>query len=111
MTPLHPFAAAVAGLALSVAALTAEPDQQPEAHVSWSCHSIPDCQPLPTIGFDVGDVAKAADLHLITRPGRYGLSKAPEGDRYAILDGRIVRIEADTAQVLSILWAAPRVLD
>nr|WP_111297754.1 hypothetical protein [Paracoccus saliphilus] len=112
MTLLHPVAAAAAGLVLGVTALTAanEPDPIAMPMLSPRCEGAPICGPrLPS--FQVGDIAVAEHLHLISRPGLYGLAMPPRGELYAVMDGQIVRIHADTAQVRSILRMAPRILD
>lgn len=112
MTLLHPIAAAAAGLVLGVTALTAahEPDQMGLPMLSPSCEADRLCGPrLPS--FQVGDIASSEHLHLISRPGLYGLATPPQGELYAVVDGQIVRIHVDTAQVRSILRMAPQILD
>lgn len=112
MTLLHPFAAAAAGLVLGVTALTAahEPEAMTGPVLAPRCEADRLCGPsLPN--FQVGDIALTEHLHLISRPGLYGLSTPPRGELYAVMDGQIVRIHADTAQVRSILRMAPQILD
>ncbi|MBM3604568.1 MAG: hypothetical protein FJX25_07360 [Alphaproteobacteria bacterium] len=111
MTLLHPLAAGAAGLVLSVAALTTaqEPEQgMPTLHPACAASVL--CPPVPA-AFQVGDIALPEDLHLISRPGLYGLGVAPPGSHYAILDGQIIRVELATSRIRSILRVAPATLD
>lgn len=62
-------------------------------------------------GISVGDVIVWDDIHVITRPGLYGLSIPPDGDRYAIVDGRLVRVDEGTGKILSILRLVSAILD
>lgn len=62
-------------------------------------------------GIRVGDVVDPGSVHLVTRPGAYGLSTPPAGDRYAIVDGRLVRMDPATGRILSILRLIDAVLD
>lgn len=59
----------------------------------------------------VGRIVEWNDVHLIRKPGLYGLAQAPDGQRYAIVDGRLVRIDAGTAKVLSVIRAVDAILD
>ena len=59
----------------------------------------------------VGRVLDWDDVHVIRKPGLYGLAQAPEGQRYAIVDGRLVRIDAGTAKVLSVIRGVEAILD
>ena len=62
-------------------------------------------------GLRVGDVIDLGSAHIVTRPGAYGLSTPPAGDRYAIVDGRLVRVDPDSGKVLSILRLIDAILD
>lgn len=62
---------------------------------------------LPPIGMPVDE----SELHLITRPGRYGLGQASGGSRYAVLNGRLVRVSVSDGQLLAVLRHADRILD
>lgn len=104
-------AAAALGLALSAAAMISvwvatRPDQPaiPETLCGAECIAPAS---VPVIGASVD----RGSLHLITRPGRYGLGHPPGGSRYAVLDGQIVRISVSDGQLLSILRRAERILD
>lgn len=59
----------------------------------------------------VGDVLKKGDFHLITNPGLYGLGPEPPGNRYALVAGLLVRIDAKTRKILSILREQRDILD
>lgn len=59
----------------------------------------------------VGDIYDLDDIHIITRPGLYGLGEPPEGNRYAIVDGRLVRVDSETGRLLSIIRLVNAILD
>lgn len=59
----------------------------------------------------VGEVFSLRDIHMITRPGLYGLGNPPNGDRYAVIDNRIVRVDAETGRILSIIRLVEAILD
>ena len=59
----------------------------------------------------VGRVLDRDRIHYVRKPGLYGLAEAPDGQRYAIVDGRLVRIDARTAKVLSVIRAVDAILD
>lgn len=59
----------------------------------------------------VGDVLKPGQYHLILNPGRYGLGPEPQGSRYAIAAGLLVRIDARSGKILSILREQREILD
>ena len=62
-------------------------------------------------GLTVGDVVDLGHVHIITDPGRYGLSLPPDGARYAVVDGRLVRVESQTGKILSIIRLVDAILD
>ncbi|CAM3433255.1 RcnB family protein [Paracoccus nototheniae] len=110
MTPLHPFAAAAAGAMMGLAALTAPNTPSPrglDALVACTMDCAGPARPLPA----VGAVAPQGQTHRVTRPGRYGLSEPPEGEIYAVLHGQLVRIEAASGIIRSILRPAGKILD
>lgn len=41
--------------------------------------------------------------HIVTEPGRYGLSEAPPGEAYAVIGRSLTRIDKQSHKVLSIL--------
>lgn len=59
----------------------------------------------------VGDVFDWDRGHRVRYPGRYGLDPAPYGSRYAIIDGRLVRVDDDTNKVLNIIRLVDAILD
>lgn len=59
----------------------------------------------------IGDFIDWNDVHVVTRPGRYGLSMPPSGNRYAIVDGQLVRVNEDSGKILSILRLVEAILD
>lgn len=69
------------------------------------------CRPPPRRSFRVGDIAPAGQVHRIKKPGLYGLSDPPNGDAYAVLEGELIRIDASSGQILSVLWKVERLLD
>ena len=78
--------------------------QMPEALCDAECVA-------PASVPEIGTSVDRGSLHLITRPGRYGLAHPPGGSRYAVLDGQIVRVSVSDGQLLSILRRAERILD
>lgn len=50
-----------------------------------------------------GDVLRDEQVRVIERPGEYGLGSNLEGSRYAISDGHLIRIDAESLRVQSIL--------
>ena len=59
----------------------------------------------------VGRVVDWQEVHVISRPGLYGLTDAPRGQRYAIVDGRLIRIDESTRKILSIIRLVDTILD
>lgn len=59
----------------------------------------------------VGDVLKPGQYHLILNPGRYGLGPEPPDSRYAIAAGLLLRIDARSGKILSILREQREILD
>lgn len=59
----------------------------------------------------VGSVVDWSDVHVVRKPGLYGLANAPNGQRYAIVNGKLVRIDSQTAKVLSVIRAVDAILD
>ncbi|MDO5613565.1 MAG: hypothetical protein Q4G14_10040 [Paracoccus sp. (in: a-proteobacteria)] len=62
-------------------------------------------------GLQVGDVLNLGSIHIVTHPGLYGLGTPPAGDHYAIVNGRLIRVDGETGKVLSILRIVDRILD
>lgn len=59
----------------------------------------------------VGDIAPPDVTHIVTRPGLYGLSNPPAGNVYAVVSDQLVRLDADTGQILSRLRMVEAVID
>ena len=111
MTPLHPFAAVAAGAIMGLAALTAPNSARLPDADAW-----PPCPEACVVAaataiVAVGDIATEARLHLITHPGRYGLSEPPKDERFGVLDGRLVRIHVETLEIRSVLRPITEILD
>lgn len=62
-------------------------------------------------GFVVGDILDLGTIHIINQPGLYGLGEPPLGNRYAVVDGRLVRIDSETGRLLSIIRLVDAILD
>ncbi len=62
-------------------------------------------------GVAVGDRLDSARLHVITRPGLYGLNGNAPGDRFGILDGMLVRFDPDDMRLKSIIRTNVRPVD
>ncbi|TRW97245.1 RcnB family protein [Paracoccus sp. M683] len=62
-------------------------------------------------GIVIGDVLDLDDIHVITQPGLYGLGDPPRGNRYAIIDGQLVRVDSDTGRLLSFIRLVNAILD
>lgn len=53
--------------------------------------------------FAVGELLQPQDVHLIERNGFYGLGADLPGTRYAIAGGHLIRVDAESLRVQSIL--------
>ncbi|WP_413855021.1 excinuclease ABC subunit A [Albidovulum sp.] len=49
--------------------------------------------------------------HLIRHPDRYGLDPLRPGERYYVVDGRILRVDRETYEVLDVIRAVSALLD
>ncbi|WP_409674377.1 hypothetical protein [Paracoccus sp. (in: a-proteobacteria)] len=65
----------------------------------------------PQRGIAIGDIVSRDQIHLVTRPGAYGLSNPPAGNGYAIVSGHLVRIDVTSGKILSALRRVERILD
>lgn len=61
----------------------------------------------PQVGQMIGD----SSLHRVTRPGLYGMSQAPSGSAYGIVNDRLIRFDPATGRLLSIIRQVDRILD
>lgn len=51
----------------------------------------------------VGQPIDPALLHDISRPGLYGINRLPEGSRYGVLKGQLIRYDPATMHVQSVI--------
>lgn len=70
---------------------------------------VPPGQAKKALG--AGSVIDWNDVHVVTRPGLYGLSEPPAGQRFAIVDGRLVRVDSQTSKILSIIRLVDAIVD
>lgn len=87
---------AAAGAVAATAMLAREPEAAPQPRTV-----------LPQIGVP----ADEASVHLIDRPGLYGVSDPAPGMRYAVIGSSLVRIEPDTNIVRAVIRGGVRPLD
>lgn len=59
----------------------------------------------------VGETYKASKVHIVTEPGRYGLGNPPEDSKYAVIDNYLVRVDAKSTKVLSVIRLVDKILD
>lgn len=59
----------------------------------------------------IGRILARDRVHLVTRPGLYGLGIPPRGSRYGVVDGQLVRLEQGTWRVQSIIRRVNAILD
>lgn len=59
----------------------------------------------------VGQPAPADKLHIVTEPGRYGLGPELPGSHYAVVGDQLIRIDAKTNVVQSIIRKVDGILD
>lgn len=62
-------------------------------------------------GLAVGDNLDPARLHVITRPGLYGLNRTAPGDRFGVVEGLLVRFDPTTMRLKSIIRAGVTPID
>ncbi|TWI36997.1 hypothetical protein IQ24_00787 [Paracoccus sulfuroxidans] len=62
-------------------------------------------------GISVGEALPPGKIHVITRPGLYGMGEPPRGSRYGIVNGRLIRFDPGTSRVLSVIRQVDRILD
>lgn len=88
--------AAATGFVAVAAALNGEPARAP--------------QPAP-VRPEVGAPAAPGTLHLVRRPGLYGVSHPAPGTQYAIVGTSLVRIDTATHVVRSVIRGGVRPVD
>lgn len=73
------------------------------------------CGDQPTPSGDekvsVGKALAPSSIHVITRPGLYGMGQPPRGSRYGIVNGKLIRFDPSTSRVLSVIRQVDRILD
>ena len=52
---------------------------------------------------EIGQVVPKGQLHIVTEPGRYGLGPELPGSHYAVVGDLLIRIDAKTGVVQSII--------
>ena len=65
-------------------------------------------RPVPAVQAEkaalrVGDIVPRAKAAIVTEPGFYGLGRDVPGSRYAIVEGKLVRLDAKNFRILSVL--------
>ncbi|MDO5648234.1 hypothetical protein [Paracoccus sp. (in: a-proteobacteria)] len=86
----HPILIAAIALCVSAGLWSVQADEQTPADV-------------PAPRYHIGDLVPQGDLRIIRHPGQYGLSVPPAGNSYAIVQGKLVRVDTETGAILSIL--------
>lgn len=59
----------------------------------------------------VGAQVDPEQIHVVTRPGLYGIGHVPAGCQYGVIDGYLVRFDSETSRILSIVRSVHEVLD
>ena len=60
---------------------------------------------------EIGETVPADKLHIVTEPGHYGLGPELPGSHYAIVGNMLVRIDAESGAVQSVIRKVDRILD
>ncbi|MFV0291971.1 MAG: hypothetical protein ACK5II_01585 [Paracoccus sp. (in: a-proteobacteria)] len=68
-------------------------------------------QNTPNSKISIGETVAASDLHIVSHPGRYGLGPELPGSRYAVIRNYLVRIDAKSHKVQSVIRKVPEILD
>ncbi|MDF3605595.1 hypothetical protein PE067_05205 [Paracoccus sp. DMF-8] len=61
--------------------------------------------------FKIGARVDPQELHVVTRPGLYGMGHPPRGNSYGVVNGRLIRFDPDTMQLLSVIRDVDQILD
>lgn len=77
----------------------------------WFGAADPEPTEAPLMTFAVGELLQPQDVHLIERNGFYGLGADLPGTRYAIAGGHLIRVDAESLRVQSILREETRLPD
>lgn len=92
------------------------PDTRPDASTTDGLTSATLVNQAPvetetSAQFKVGARVDPDRLHIVTRPGLYGMGRPPPGNRYGILNGRLIRFDPETMHVLSVIRHVEQILD
>lgn len=82
----------------------------PEADAPITAVALSAPRAVVTDGLAIGDPLDPARLHVITRPGLYGLT-GNRSDRFGLLDGKLLRYDPGTMQLRAILRTNVPTLD
>lgn len=105
LIPRYTLAAAVTALACTMA--LAQQAGPRETRAMMPQNTLAQDQPR----LRVGQRIDPQQLHRISRPGLYGMSQAPKGSKYGVFDGRLIRFDARTLKVQSIIREIDHILD
>lgn len=97
-----------------VSASTSEPSPGAEEKDSLHAANLITGQPIATeasVQFKIGSRLEPELLHVVTRPGLYGMGRPPPGNRYGIINGRLIRFDPETMKVLSVIRDVDEILD
>ncbi|MDO5605476.1 MAG: hypothetical protein Q4G25_09990 [Paracoccus sp. (in: a-proteobacteria)] len=84
---------AMAGAALAPVGLLGEPTHDSTQKIS------------------VGDALPKGSVHIVSEPGRYGLGPVLPGSLYAVFDNKLIRIDATTHKVQSVIRRVDQIVD
>ena len=94
-TILVTFASGITVLGLTVLGHSLFGTEEPPAATAVPASSV--------VTFSAGDVPPRDVIHVIDNPGRYGLGPELPGSYYAIVSDNLVRVDASSFKILSIL--------
>ncbi|MDO5643170.1 MAG: hypothetical protein Q4G26_12405, partial [Paracoccus sp. (in: a-proteobacteria)] len=60
---------------------------------------------------EIGQIVPPEQLHIVREPGRYGLGPDLPGSHYAVAGDQLIRIDATTRKVQSIIRTIDRIRD
>lgn len=83
----------------------------PAAQLAQAVLQLSEPRAVQVGGLAVGDTLDAKRLHVITRPGLYGLTGTSSGNAYGIIDGLLVRFDSSSLRLKSIIRAGVKPVD
>ena len=89
----------------------ADLETDPSPVGGWPLLATPVSAGLPAMADDRVERHLSLDAHLIRHPDRYGLDPLRPGERYYVVDGRILRVDRETYEVLDVIRAVSALLD